>query len=158
MRTLMSSLIVSGLVFSSSSRAEAPTPDEARKVFDFMEKGQGQGVVLVDAKLCNEIPKKGDHAAECTEELTSEVPAGAKVDVWISYLVPKGDTVTDVSVQVKEGDKVRETKDIDKLEGKGYLQRTWTAFTPKKAGTWSAVIVRGEKELKTLTIKVGEKK
>ena len=158
MRKLLSSLVFVTLAFAGSAYAEPPTSDEARKVFDFMEKGQGQGVVLVDAKLCNEIPKKGDHAAECTEELTTEVPAGAKVDVWMSYLVPKGDTVTDVSVQIKEDGKVRETKDFDKLEGKGYLQRTWTAFTPKKAGTWSAVIVRGDKELKALTIKVGDKK
>jgi hypothetical protein len=141
------------LFAGGAARAEVPTSEEAKKVFDFLEKGQGQGIVVVDAKLCGEVPKTGDNALNCVNELT-EAPAGQSVKVWIVYLVPKGDTLTDVSVQVKQDGKVRETKDFDKLEGKGYVQRTWTAFTAKKAGAWSAVITRGDKELKTISLTV----
>jgi hypothetical protein len=150
-------LVLAALFAPLAAHADPPTSDEAKKVYDFIEHGQGQGIVLEDARLCNEIPKAGDHKSECTEELKDGIPAGTKVWVWIAYLIPKGDTISDLSVQIKEGDKVRETKDIDKLEGKGYLARTWTVFTARKAGTWSASIVRGDKELKTLPIKVIEK-
>lgn len=145
------------LAVSTVARAEAPTPEEAKKVYEFIDHGQGQGIVIEDAKLCNEIPKTGDHKSECTEELKDGFPAGSKVYVWFAYLIPKGDAIEDIAVQIKEGDKVKETKDISKLEGKGYLNHTWTIFTPKKAGTWSAVITRGDKVLKTLSLKIADK-
>jgi hypothetical protein len=156
MRKVIQILVAATITVSTVARAEPPNPDEAKKVYEFVEHGQGQGIVLEDARLCAEIPKNGEHRSECTQELTDGIPAGSKIYVWVAYLVPKGDTVADVSVQVKQDDKVRETKDLDKLEGHGYLAHTWTMFTARKAGLWSAVIARGDKTLKTLTIKVGD--
>jgi hypothetical protein len=145
---------VSVLGGASVARAEPPTPEEAKKVFDFLEKGAGQGIVVVDAKLCADVPAKGDHHAECVDEFTGEIPSGTKVNVWLELAIPKGDTVADLTAQIQENGTVRETKDIHKLDGGAFLQRTWTAFTARKPGTWTVVLLRGDKALKTLTLKV----
>jgi hypothetical protein len=157
---VLASLAVSSAAFADDAAAPAPSADEVKKYQAFVEHGPADGFVLVDAKLCGEIPQKGDNAYKCTEELPAEVPAGSKVNIWLEYLMPKNAKTNDgeLSVQIKEGDKVRETKDIKGQEGKGWIGHTWTAFTPKKPGNWKAVLMRGDKELKSLSINAGEKK
>jgi len=131
--------------------AAAPTAEEIKKVTEFYEKGQGQGIVLVDAVACLEVEKDGDR--NCAKEVPPEgVKAGTMVNLWQMYTLPKGDAVEDITVQVKLGEQVRETKDVAKIEGKAMLRRTWTGVTLKKPGNYTFVIMRGADTLKSISV------
>ncbi len=89
---------------------KVPGADAVRDTWNYFYKGQGQGPVLVEAKLCTEVGKEGATKFECTAEVPAEgIKAGSTVMVWQSYLVPQGDTVEDLMVQTKQGSVVRET-------------------------------------------------
>jgi hypothetical protein len=154
MRTeIRGALLLLSLV-GTASLADPPSPDTVKATWEFFYKGKGSGLVLADAKLCLEVSQKGEDKFECTKEVPAEgVKAGATVHVWQAYLVPQGDTVDDVTVQSKQGDLVRETKDV-KVTGEGWRSRTWTTFHVGKAGTWSFIVNRGANALKTFTLTV----
>ena len=79
--------------------------------------------------------------------------AGTTVMLWQSYLVPQGDSIEDLMVQVKQGNVVRETKDV-KIKGEGWRSRQWTGVRLNKAGDWTVTIMRGDQELKSIKVKV----
>ena len=88
---------------------KAPSADAVKSTWDYFYKAQGQGPVLVDAKLCTEVAKDGPNKFECTAEVSPDgVKANTTVNVWQSYLVPQGDAIDDLMVQVKQGNVVRE--------------------------------------------------
>ncbi|WP_257457431.1 inclusion body family protein [Archangium lipolyticum] len=133
---------------------KAPSGDAVKTTWDYFYKGQGQGPVLVEAKLCTEVAKDGPNKFECITEVAPEgVKANTSVMVWQSYLVPQGDSIEDLMVQVKQGNVVRETKDV-KVKGDGWRARQWTGVRLSKPGDWSVVIMRGEQVLKTFNVKV----
>ncbi|HZH79531.1 MAG TPA: hypothetical protein VEY88_26150 [Archangium sp.] len=133
---------------------KAPSGDAVKSTWDYFYKAQGQGPVLVEAKLCTEVTKDGPNKFECTAEVAPEgVKANTTVMVWQSYLVPQGDTVEDLMVQTKLGNVVRETKDV-KVKGEGWRARQWTGVRLNKAGDWSINIMRGDQVLKTISVKV----
>jgi len=133
---------------------KAPSGDAVKSTWDYFYKAQGQGPVLVEAKLCTEVAKDGPNKFECTAEVAPEgVKANTTVMVWQSYLVPQGDTVEDLMVQTKLGNVVRETKDV-KVKGEGWRARQWTGVRLNKAGDWSINIMRGDQVLKTISVKV----
>jgi len=133
---------------------KAPSADAVKSTWDYFYKAQGQGPVLVEAKLCTEVAKDGPNKFECTAEVGPEgVKANTNVMVWQSYLVPQGDTVEDVMIQVKQGNVVRETKDV-KLKGEGWRARQWTGVRLSKAGEWTISVMRGDQVLKSLSVKV----
>jgi hypothetical protein len=133
---------------------KVPSGDAVKTTWDYFYKGQGQGPVLVEAKLCTEVAKDGPNKFECITEVAPEgVKANTSVMVWQSYLVPQGDSIEDLMVQVKQGNVVRETKDV-KVKGDGWRARQWTGVRLSKPGDWSVVIMRGEQVLKTLNVKV----
>jgi hypothetical protein len=133
---------------------KAPSADAVRDTWNYFYKGQGQGPVLVEARLCTEVGKEGPNKFECLAEVTSEgVKANTSVMVWQSYLVPQGDSIEDLMIQVKQGNVVRETKDV-KIKGEGWRARQWTGVRLSKPGDWSVVILRGEQVLKTFNVKV----
>lgn len=135
------------------SNVTKPSPDAVKSVWDFFYKGKGAGVVLADAKLCTKVGKEGETKFECTEEVGPEgVKAGSTVMVWQAYLVPQGDAVEDITIQLKQGDTVRETKDVA-VKGEGWRARTWTGLRLPKAGDWTIVIARGSDTLKTFNVK-----
>lgn len=132
----------------------APSPDAVQHVWDYFYKGQGQGPLLVEAKLCLEVAKEGPQRFECTALVPPEgVKAHSNVVVWQSHLVPQGEIVEDLVVQVKQGNTVRETKDV-KLKGEGWRARSWVNVRVGKAGDWSVQLMRQDKVLKTLNLKV----
>jgi hypothetical protein len=132
----------------------APTGEEAKRVWDYFYKGQTQGPVLVDAKLCTEVAKDGPNKFDCTVEVPADgVKAGTSVMLWQAYLVPQGDTVEDLMVQVKQGNTVRETKDV-KVKGEGWRARQWTGVRLNKPGTWNVSVVRGDQVLKSIDVTV----
>jgi hypothetical protein len=135
---------------------KAPSADAVRSTWDYFYKGQGQGPVLVDIKLCTKVDTEKDSPTkfECLSEVGPEgVKANTPVYVWQAYLVPQGDTIEDMMVQVKQGNVVRETKDV-KLKGEGWRARQWTGVRLSKPGEWTVNIMRGDQELKTLRVKV----
>ncbi len=133
---------------------KAPSSDAVKTTWEYFYKGQGQGPVLVEARLCTEVAKEGPNKFECTAEVPAEgVKANTTVMVWQSYLVPQGDTVEDLMVQTKLGNTVRETKDV-KVKGEGWRARQWTGVRLNKAGDWTVSILRGDQVLKTISVKV----
>jgi hypothetical protein len=138
-----------------------PSADSIKETWDYFYKGQGSGPVLVETKLCSEVAKEGPNKFECVTEVN---PAdGVKANtrgllLWQAYLVPQGDAVEDLRVQVKQGNTVRETKDV-KVSGTGWRARYWTGVSFNKPGTWSIVVLRAPQEgpeqvLKTIDVKV----
>lgn len=141
----------------AAPQAKAPAPESVKETWDYFYKGQGGGPVLVDAKLCTAVGKeKGPTQFECTAEIN---PAdGVKANtpglmLWQAYLVPQGDTVDDLMVQVKQGDTVRETKDV-KVSGQGWRSRQWTGVRLNKPGNWTVSVIRGDKVLKSIDVTV----
>jgi predicted secreted hydrolase len=133
---------------------KAPSADAVRDTWNYYYKAQGQGPVLVEAKLCTEVGKEGPNKFECTAEVPPEgVKANTSVMVWQSYLVPQGDSIEDLMVQTKQGNVVRETKDV-KIKGEGWRSRQWTGVRLGKAGDWTVSILRGDQVLKTFNVKV----
>src|SRR5688572_14557289 len=131
---------------------EKPSADAVKSFWSYYFKGQGQGVVLADVKLCLEVAKDGDNKSECVKEVPAEgVKAGTVVSVWQAYLLPKDDKVEDITVQLKLGDQIRETKDV-KVSGASIRTRTWTGFRIPKAGEWTLDITRGGETLKSLKV------
>jgi len=136
-----------------AASVEKPTPEAIRSFWAYYFKGQGGGPALADAKLCLEIGKEGDAKNECVKEVPAEgVKAGTTVYLWQAYLLPQGENVEDMSMQVKLGDTVRETKDI-KLKGESIRTRNWTGARLPKAGTWNLVLMRGDQTISTYTVK-----
>lgn len=132
---------------------KAPSAEEAKTTVEYYLKGQGQGPILLEAMLCAEVAKDGPNKNECISPLSADsVKANSKVSLWQAYLVPQGDTVEDVMVQVKQGDIVRETKDM-KLVGSPRT-RQWTQLRLNKAGAWTINIMRGDQVLKSIDVKV----
>jgi hypothetical protein len=131
-----------------------PSADSVKSTWDYYYKGQGQGPVLVEAKLCTEVPTDGPNKNECSIEVDpAGVKAGATVKVWQAYLVPQGDSIEDLMVQVKQGNTVRETRDV-KVKGEGWRAYRWTSVRLNKPGTWTVSIMRGDQTLKELQVKV----
>jgi len=129
-----------------------PAPEQIKAVWDYYQKGQGKGAILADAVLCKTVEQKAaDTKFECAEPLGESAPKDTLVNVWVAFLVPKGDTVESVVVQALLDGQVRETKDL-KLKGETNRTRTWTAFSLKKAGKWEFRVMDKDKVLKSLSI------
>jgi hypothetical protein len=138
----------------AAAPAARPSPQAVQSTWDYFYRGQGQGPLLVELKLCLEVGKEGPQRFECTQEAPADgVKAGTPVMVWQSYLVPQGDTVEDITVQVKQGNTIRETKDV-RLKGEGWRARQWVGVRFSKPGAWSVTVLRGEQVLRTLDVKV----
>jgi len=134
--------------------AAKPGADAVKSTWDYFYRGQGQGPVLVEAKLCTEVPDNGPNKFECTAEVDAAgIKAGTSVKVWQVYLVPQGDSIEDLMVQTKQGTTVRETKDV-KVKGEGWRSRTWTSVRLPKPGNWTVSVMRGDEVLKEIQVKV----
>ncbi|MDQ3264278.1 MAG: hypothetical protein M3Y59_11550 [Myxococcota bacterium] len=132
---------------------EKPTPEAIRSFWSYYFKGQGSGPALADAKLCLEVARDGEHRHDCQTLVPSGgIKAGTSVILWQAYLLPSGEVVEDLSVQVLQGDTVRETKDI-KLRGDSIRTRNWTTVRIPTAGTWTLRLLRAGQELKSFTVK-----
>jgi len=145
-------LVLVPLTLALQVAVAQPAPDQVKAVWEYYQKGQGKGPILADAILCKTVEQKNkDTKFECTEPMGDSATKGDTVNIWVAFLVPKDDTVENVTVQAVLDGQVRETKDL-KLKGESMRTRTWTAFTLKKAGKWEFKINEGEKTIKTLSI------
>ncbi len=117
-----------------------PTPEEARKVVDYYFNGKGQGVLLVDYKLCQQVPKKGAGKYECKKALTSrQVGKGQQVFLWMNFLVPAQEKAT-ILLQFERRKVVRKTIDLS-LSG-SLRHRTWKRIPTNKVGTWRVTVLQ----------------
>src|SRR5690348_7779791 len=106
MKTLIRSVLCAALTLSPVALAQdeapaaaptgtpvsKPSADAVKSTWDYFYKGQGQGPVLVETKLCTEVPNEGPNKFECMTELNPSdgIKAGTTVMLWQTYLVPKG--------------------------------------------------------------------
>ena len=97
--------------------------------------------------------KKDDKRPIPAYKALTGVKAGTNVMLWQAYLVPQGDSVEDLAVQVKQGNTVRETKDV-KVKGEGWRSRQWTGVRLNKPGSWTVSVMRGDQVLKEISVKV----
>ena len=152
--TFVLSLTFLALPALAQAPAARPSPEAVKATWDYYYGGQGQGPVLVEARLCLEVGREGAQKYECLKEVPADgVKAGTPVMLWQSYLLPQGEQVDDLVVQVKLGGTVRETKDVV-LKGEGWRARQWTGVRFTKAGSWSVSVLRGEQVLRTLEVRV----
>jgi len=146
------------LALAGAARAQPPvprpSPEAVKSTWDYYYRAQGQGPVLVELKLCLEVAREGPRRFECTVEAPAGgLKAGTPVMVWQSYLLPQGDTADDLTVQVKQGGTLRETKDVT-LKGEGWRARQWVGVRFTRPGAWSVSVLRGGQVLRTLDVKV----
>jgi hypothetical protein len=123
-----------------SMTAAQPAPEHVKSVFEHYFHGQGKGAVLAEAFLCKKIETlKGDAQNDCLEVASDAGTKGDKVDVYMTFLVPKGDEA-ELMVQAVHNNVVRTTRDV-KVNGTTIRYRTWRSFTLEKPGKWEFRIV-----------------
>ncbi len=157
MRAPVLTLLFAALSLSTVASAETakPSADAVRDTWNYFYKGQGQGPILVEAKLCSEVAKEGPDRFECMVEVSpaSGVKAGATLFLWQAYLVPQGDAIEDLKVETKLGSTVTESKDV-RVKGEGWRARQWTALRLDKPGAWTVSVVHGKQTLKEIRVEV----
>ncbi len=133
------------------SLTAAPTGDQVKSVLDYFYMGQGQPAILADANLCQTNEKKvKERKFDCTTAFGTSAKKGETVNVYLTFLVPKGDEA-EFMVQSLHNGVVRSTKDVT-VKGGSIRSRTWRAFTLKKAGKWEFKVLKGTEVIKTLSI------
>ena len=136
-----------------------PTADAAKAFLDFYYTGQGQGVVLADAKVCTEVSREGDNRYECVDTVDlNALQAGETYNLWMLFVVPEGDTYEDILVQFNQGGLTRQTKEVSVSGSLRY--RTWKSLRLTKVGDWTIKVLhaRGDavEELASLSVTVVE--
>lgn len=135
-----------------AARPQRPSAEAIRSFWDFYFHGQGGGAALAEAKLCVDLIREGPKKYDCTAEVPATgIKAGQKVVLWQAYLLPTGEVVEDLRLEVREGDTIRETRDI-KLKGESIRTRNFTTVRIPKAGQWTLRLLRGEEELKSFRL------
>jgi hypothetical protein len=142
------------VLLSLALHAAPPTGDQVKSVLDYFYNGQGKPAILVDAVLCKDIERKNkDTKYDCNETFGDSADKGATVNVYLTFLVPKGDSAEFMVQAVLDG-VVRSTKDVE-VKGQGIRSRTWKAFTLKKEGKWEFKVLSGADAIKTVSITAG---
>jgi len=164
-------LIVVSLVSCCCLAQSIPTPGEAYSVLDFYYNGKGNGIVLVDSKICRDVHKSGPSKYDCKNEVIDFGPLTAdgaspeilhriNIDetilVWMSFLVPIG-AEEKVYLKFSQDGDTKKTSGL--LSLKGSLRfRTWTRFQPGEYGNWEIEIYHksgmGPNLLKSFTLNV----
>lgn len=117
-----------------------PTPEETKKVVDYYFKGKGKGVILMDYKLCQTIPRQGAGKYECQQAITDwHVKQGQRVFLWMNFLVP-AKTEAKILLQLERRNVVRKTINLS-LPG-SLRHRTWTQVPTQQAGKWKVHILQ----------------
>jgi hypothetical protein len=154
------------LAIPTLAAAESPVPpqvaditaDEAKRVTDYLANGKDKGPLLVELVACLSIDaKKGSPTLwECTEPVSGPVKKGATVHGWTSWLLPKDGKWDDVAVQYVFEGQPRNTFDLT-LDGTAWgvaRARSFKSASLTKSGKWEIKILRGTKELKSVTVQV----
>lgn len=130
-------------LFASLGTAVAqdkPASDAARKVIDYYFHGQGQGVVPMEYKFCQEVAQEGANKNECVSEIPpNTLKKGQEAYLWMSFLVPSGDEPK-ILLQYSRDNMVRDT---DNFSLRGAVRyRTWKRVPTSTAGEWNVNLVQ----------------
>lgn len=126
-----------------------PTSDQAKAVLDHYF--SGSGAVLADAILCKTIEREDEATKwDCKEAYGEAALKGETVYVYLTFLVPKGDT-EDLMIQAAHDGTVRTTKDIT-VKGSYFRHRLFRAFTLHKVGRWDFHVRSSERIFRTVSI------
>lgn len=143
-------MLISQTLFALAMSISQPTSDQVNSVFEHYWDGEGD-TILADALLCSEIErKKKETKFDCITAAANTVNKGDRVNVYMTFLVPKGQE-KELMVQATHNGVVRETRDVT-VKGKFIRARTWKTFSLRKSGTWEFKIIDGARVLKTLTV------
>lgn len=142
-----------GLAPILAMAGDKPTPEEAKKVLEYIYNGKGQAPVLVEAKLCRDVPKDGDNKGNCVDEITGPLKKGDVAYAWLLFMAPDGDEAKKATVQFEVGGATVATKNMS-IPGQ-QRSRTWFKNTFNKPGTWKIkVMLDGGEELGSRDITV----
>lgn len=122
----------------SISALERPNALEVKKVIDYYKKGKGQGVVLVESMLCEDVYRSGPKKHEAKNVLSStSFKKGEKVFLWMNFMVPEK-VRANIHFEYKRKGKVRKADDLTISTATRY--RSWRRLPTSKAGTWEVSI------------------
>lgn len=156
--TRLNKIFAAFLILSISSSVFAkPSPETVKEVLEFYYNGKGQGAVLVDTLLCNDVAREGENKNDCVGPIDGDVTVGESVYVWMLYMVPQGEKVNNILLQANYKGLTRSTKDIDLVGSIRY--RTWKKVNLNRAGTWELKIIEDADDvtvLKSITVNVVE--
>lgn len=152
-------LICSVMVSYSAYAVDVPSSAEAKKVLDYYYKGQGQGVVLIESKLCAKIDKEGDNKNNCADSLSpTSLQTKQKLNLWMAFLVPNNDPAQNIIIQFEHNGIARMVKNVQVTGSVRY--RTWRKVSFNKTGNWTVKIIHDKGDdvqvLETLNITVSD--
>jgi len=138
MKKITKSILILFILIISATNISAqtkPTAEAAMSFLNFYFKGQGQGVVLADVKICTEIKDN-----ECVDTVAADsLKNGSQYYLWMLYVVPKDDQVDDIIIHFNYGGLTRLTRDVSVRGSIRY--RTWKSFTLDRTGKWEIKIM-----------------
>ncbi len=133
---LMGTLLLTGIAVAQ----DRPSAEEARKVIDYYYNGQGQGVVLMDYLLCQEISTEGPDKNDCKSDLNpGQLTVGQEAYLWMNYIVPVQDKAELIILFSRKG-KVRKSTSVT-LSGATRF-RTWKKVPTNKPGQYTVSIIQ----------------
>ena len=133
---------VGALALPAAAAPEKPTAAEVTKVFDYFNKGQGKGPVLLVLEPCLKVGRKeGEPKKACVEPATDAVPAKTTVFAFTRFFVPAGDTY-EVTFEWSRDGEVISSKEAKVLTG--YAYGTWKGTTLRKPGNYTIAIKLGD--------------
>ncbi len=143
---------VSALALPAGAAPAKPTAAEVTKVFDYFNKGQGQGPVLLVLEPCLKVGRKeGDPKKACVEPVTEPVDGETTVFAFTRFFVPAGDTYDVVFEWSRDGEVVS-SKEAKVLTG--YAYGTWKGTTLRKPGNYTIAIKLGDEVLGSAKVTV----
>ncbi len=125
----------------------SPIPDSASALafIEFYENGQGHGVVVADLALCGDVPNEGDRKYDCVDRVTGEgALAEGEYWIWAMFVVPKGDTVDGIKLQLLRDGLVVASQDVTVQGSIRYRVRKKVRIDG--AGTYSVQVVQQKPE------------
>lgn len=139
------------VIFSPMDVMAAPTSKMVKEVVDYFYKGQADGPILTDAKICRTVK-----SLNCEEPADPKAfAAGEPARIWMQFFVPKGATYDDIIVEYKyEG--VPRNLASHKVEG-SIRYRMVDSYKLNKIGKWTITIKKGLTVLKAFDVNVIEK-
>ena len=151
-------LLSSALLLAVLSSAYAkPDATQVKDVIDFFYNGQGQGIVLADVKLCEDVYTKGEQKNECMAEL-SALKEGDAATIWMMFMVPHDVKPQTIMLQLNHGGM---TMSVERAEIRSAVRyRTWRQVKLDRPGEWKVKIFHDKGDavelMKEFTVKVAK--
>ena len=128
----MKKILVLGFILMfplAAFAGERPTLNEVKKVLAHYHEGHGNGVFLVDMKLCKDVQKN-----ECVEEVEDgKVVQDQKAMLWMYYFGANDDKAA-IHYELKNGGKTRKVGEFD-IKG-AYRYRKALSLPTDRLGEW----------------------